>query len=549
MANRPSLLPVDTAGDPLHRRLLWLTVGRVGVITLLFGGTLFLAVDERHGYGSFTPRALIALIVGSYIASLVFLLWIRAQRGLPWLARTEVAHDLVLVTTLVYVTGASGSVFSPLFAVVVLLAAIVLGSRAAPVTAGCALVLFTAVGIGVASGWLPHPPDQDARIYALTVGELGFALLSNVTGLVVVALLASNLSQRLRRAGGELLRAEANVASLTQLHDDIVRSIASGLMTVDPSGVVRTANPAACEMFRADAPALIGQPIGALLPVTADTEMSRGEGTATRPDETAFPVGFTMTALRDAHGDATGGLVVFQDLTEIRALRDQAARAEQLAILGRLATGLAHEIRNPLSSIGGSVELVRDAADLGEEDRHLLQIVLGEVDRLEELVSTMLAVGRPSEPRRAPVDLCQLARDVVAMAQRGVAAQLGVTVAIDTPEQPIIVAVDGGQIRQVLWNLLKNALQASSRGDQVSVRVRRTPDGDALLQVRDRGDGIDPDAQSKLFEMFYSGRAHGVGMGLALVKQIVDRHQGEIRLESARGEGALFEVHLPASAS
>lgn len=256
-------------------------------------------------------------------------------------------------------------------------------------------------------------------------------------------------------------------------------------------------------------------------------------------------MGYTLSALLDANGNPSGLLLAFQDLTEIRTLRDQAEAAQRLAVLGQLATGLAHEIRNPLSSISGSVEMVRDGNALGPEDTRLLGIVISEVDRLNALVTTMLQVGRPSQIEPVSLDLRAIASEVVAVARGEATASNGLEIDEVGPEEPIIVDVDPDRMRQVVWNLVKNAVQASPRHGKVEVRTGRDPAGRAFLEVADEGPGIGSVHRERLFDMFYSGRAHGVGLGLAVVKQIVDQHQGRIEIIDRDVAGTCFRVTLP----
>jgi signal transduction histidine kinase len=271
----------------------------------------------------------------------------------------------------------------------------------------------------------------------------------------------------------------------------------------------------------------------------------RADTTGRRADGTEFPMGYTLSALLDADGNPSGLLLAFQDLTEIRTLRDQAEAAQRLAALGQLATGLAHEIRNPLSSISGSVEMVRDGNALGAEDNRLLGIVISEVERLNSLVTTMLQVGRPSQIEKEPLDLRAIASEVVAMTRAEATASNRLQIDEVGPEAPVIVTADPDRMRQVVWNLVRNAVQASPHRGKVEVRTGRDQEGRGFLEVADEGSGIGAAHRERLFDMFYSGRSHGVGLGLALVKQIVDQHQGQIEIIDRHGAGTRFRVTLP----
>jgi two-component system sensor histidine kinase PilS (NtrC family) len=557
----PPVSPVQVIAEEERQaaRRLQLFMGtRLGVATLLLGGTLLVALDNSRGADSFTPRFLMTLIAAIYGGSLLFSLWLLGSTNKRRAAIAQVVGDLIITTALVYITGGAGSGFTFLYGVAVLMAAMVVGPAPARVAGATAIVLYTALVTSLSLSWLPPPPDQSIEAYQLPLTELVYAALLNVLGLCLVTLLAGSLSARLLSAGGQLRRAEANAASLARLNADIVRSLTSGLLTTDLAGHIRTVNPAAVEMLGTDLFSLIGEPVANYLPIDvsiivnrrSDSEggIARAEARATRLNGTKFPAGYSLNALNSIEGTLIGALVVFQDLSEIVQLREVAVRGERLGVLGRLSAGLAHEIRNPLSSISGSVELVRDSARLGDEDRRLLGIVLREVERLDDLVSTMLLVGRPREPLRGQQDLRLIVAEVVEMARRGPASDAGVITDYTVPNDPVYAWVDGDQIRQVLWNLVKNALQASPRGATVHVQTRSAPPDGALFEVIDQGRGIDASQREKVYDMFHSERTHGAGIGLALVRQIIDAHHGAIDIVSEHNRGATFVVTLPAHA-
>jgi len=235
---------------------------------------------------------------------------------------------------------------------------------------------------------------------------------------------------------------------------------------------------------------------------------------------------------------------------ELEDATRRAQEAERLALLGRLAAGLAHEIRNPLGSISGSIEMLHESPNLTDEEKQLCAIVQREAARLNHLVTDMLDLSKPKLPRVERVDVAALARDVVALAARSERSGAGdVTVAYEGPDGAAYAQCDGEQMRQVVWNLVRNAVQASGAGTQVRVIVRTDPEG-VELSVADTGPGIDESARDKLFDVFFTTRPHGAGMGLAVVKRIIDDHApfgASIAVDSAGTGGATFRVHLRAT--
>ncbi len=511
---QPREIPtVDREEFNSNRRLQWVLGGRLIIATVLLGATMYLALDAIR-YGRFTPTFLLILISAIYGSSILFGVWLLRGRRETRVATAITTLDVLLITGLVYLTGGAGSIFSFLYGAQILTAALTLGTGAAYYTAAASLACYFLQALALNLGWLPPPPDQPLSHYILSSRDFQLALVSNMVGIAAVALLATNLARRAQVAGARLIEAEQSTARLVRLNDDIVRSIASGLITADDDGHILGLNRAAVEILRDRTGSLLGQPLSKVLPEYGAKRLSepprRAEAIGRRADRSKFPMGYTLSSLLDADGNPSGLLLAFQDLTEIKTLRNQAERAQRFAALGQLATGLAHEIRNPLSSISGSVEMVREGNALSSEDARLLGIVISEVERLNSLVTTMLQVGRPS----------QIQTEVVAI-------------------------VDPDRMRQVVWNLLKNALQASPRGGRVEVRTGRDPKGRAFLEVADEGPGIEEAQRERLFDMFYSGRRHGVGLGLALVRQIVDQHKGRIEIVDRDGPGTCFRVTLP----
>jgi two-component system sensor histidine kinase PilS (NtrC family) len=511
---------------------------------------MYLALDAIR-YGRFTPTFLLILISAIYGSSILFGVWLLRGRGEKVVAAAISTLDVLLITGLVYLTGGAGSIFSFLYGAQILTAALTLGTNAAYYTAAGSLACYFLQGVALNVGWLPPPPDQPLSQYVLSSRDFQLALVSNMVGIGAVALLATNLARRAQVAGARLIKAEQSAARLARLNDDIVRSIASGLITANDDGLILGVNRAASEILRDRAGTLLGTRLSRVLPDYATQTLSeppkRADATGRRADGTEFPMGYTLSALLDANGQRSGLLLAFQDLTEIRTLRDRAEQAQRLAVLGQLATGLAHEIRNPLSSISGSVEMVRDGNTLSPEDRRLLGIVISEVERLNSLVTTMLQVGRPSQIETKPLDLRWIASEVVAVARGEATASNGLQIHEIAPGEPIIVAVDPDRMRQVVWNLVKNAVQVSPRRGKVEVRTGCDQTGRAFLEVADEGPGIGAAHRERLFDMFYSGRTHGVGLGLALVKQIVDQHGGRIEIIDRDGPGTCFRVTLPSA--
>jgi two-component system sensor histidine kinase PilS (NtrC family) len=273
----------------------------------------------------------------------------------------------------------------------------------------------------------------------------------------------------------------------------------------------------------------------------------RIEVNAVRPDGALRRLGVSATPLTDHQGQAVGRVIHFQDLTELRRMELRVARAERLASIGRLAAAIAHEIRNPLASISGSVEILRSLPGADAEARQLVDIAVREVDRLNALITDLLDYARPKTQERAPIDLAESVAEVAKSFQQE--RREGITIETSL-EKGVGVQGAPGPLRQVLWNLVRNAAEAMPRGGRVRlvVALDRGEGGapEAILTVADTGVGMSREALEHIFEPFFSTKSGGTGLGLATVARVVEEHGGSIDTQSELGQGTTFTVRFPA---
>jgi two-component system sensor histidine kinase PilS (NtrC family) len=267
------------------------------------------------------------------------------------------------------------------------------------------------------------------------------------------------------------------------------------------------------------------------------------------PDARLLHLGVGAYVLRDASGEACGEVVIFQDVTEVVAMERELRRSERLAAIGELSASIAHEIRNPLAAISGSIEVLKsDGPARAVESRKLMEIVLREVDRLDRLIGDFLSFARPGEPRIELVPLAELVSEVLAMFE----ASRPPAVSVDCElAEGLGVHADPGQLRQVLWNLLANAAQAMPEGGAVRIVARsaRRPPQDgasggrmdeekelwAEISVMDQGVGIPRELVDRVFDPFFTTKAGGTGLGLAIVHRVIAEHHGVVRVEPGAG--------------
>ncbi len=420
-----------------------------------------------------------------------------------------------------------------------------LGGSATLWTAVCSLGLYGLLALLMATGLVDPPADQ--RQLLSNPIETTYQMVVTVTAVVLITAIGGTLADRLVLTGDALVRAEVSRASLARLYEDVLRSIPLAIVTFDAAGRVESANPVAAQMLGHAPPELLGADARTLLPFLPPgvLEGAHAAGdTALEAPGGPLPVAFHCAPLYDHHADTRGGVVIIDNREREERLRNAVEQAERFAVLGRLAAGLAHEIRNPLGAISGCVELVRETAALDPEERRLLVTVSRDVERLNQLVTDMLQFARPRPPDLQPTDLAALAGEVVTLAKTSGGAESNVNLSVGG-QASVVAMADGNQVRQVLWNLVRNAAQASRKGGDVRVEVTASG-GEAEIAVLDRGPGVAPELRERLFDTFYSGTARGTGLGLAIVKRVADAHGGRVEVREREGGGSVFAFVIPA---
>jgi two-component system sensor histidine kinase PilS (NtrC family) len=515
--------------EELHRKLVWLILFRLAIVTVLLGGTA--VVIWQLGLGAATGGAPLYGVIGAtYLASIAFALALRARRFLSALAYGQIALDTAIAAAVVAATGLSESVFVFLFSLGIVNGSILLYRRGAMVASALAVAVY----LVLCAALEPGRTVPAARLFA------------HATAFLATGALASYLAELLRSTGERLAARESQIEAITALHQSVVQSLTSGLLTLDPEGRVSFLNRAGEEMTGLRMAEVLGQPARRWFAEFAATPRGEIEWVNRRGER--LRVGYSVFALRGGGETALGSAVIFQDLTKLREMEAAVQRAERLADLGRLSAALAHEIRNPLASMTGSIELLHERPGLGGEDRRLMEIVLREASRLDQLVSQFLAFARPAPLVRRRVDLAELLEETLAVF---VHDPLAGRLRIDREASPAAVEGDPDQLRQVLWNLLANASQAMAgegapaRGERIRVACGADPEGGGWLEVEDDGPGMAPRVRERLFLPFFTTKPSGTGLGLATVHRIVDAHGGAISVESAPGRGARFRVRLP----
>ena len=550
----------------LRRQLIWLIAIRAIISTLLLGSATLVQVNAPD----LVPRDPLFFLIGlAFGLTVLWTITLRWADRLPWLVDLQVACDVLIVSAFIYVTGGIVSYFSLLYVLPIVAAGALQRRRGGILVAILSTAMYGAIVLAQYQGALQLAGLNSQRASTAALPPLlvaGYTMATNVFAFFAVAVLSGSMSEGLRRAGASLERASSELADLQVFSQDIIDSLTSGLITTDYGGTIRTFNRAAEAITGYEASAAAGRPVGEVLQLPKDLATAltvdlggercrRADYPYKTADHRAIEIGLSATHLVTTAGRA-GFIFTFQDVTEIKRLERDARMKLRLAAVGEMAAGIAHEIRNPLASMSGSIQVLRNELSLSGEQARLLDIVLRESERLNDIIRSFLAYARPQRFAMSRVDVRQAVSDTAVLLRNSALVRENHVIDVEAPPAPVWVEADEGQIRQVVWNLATNGLRAMPDGGSLRLGVAAAPPndngsgsgGDVRLWVRDEGVGIPADEIDALFQPFHGTFARGTGLGLAIVHRIVSDYNGEVMVTSTPGAGTSFEVRLPARA-
>jgi two-component system sensor histidine kinase PilS (NtrC family) len=552
----------------LYRRLQALMFLRVVLVSIFLGASLFIQLREGDTYFGQIHTAHFRIIVCIYLLTFVYVLILKYSRRLEWSAYLQLLVDTFSISAIVLATGGIDSIFSILYMLNIISAGIMLYRKGGLVIATACSLTYGAVLFCHYYGVISPLGGRGPGLGAYKGSEVVFLFMVNATGFYLVSYLSSYLSEQARRSHVELKAKQIDFDKLEALNESIIQGVDSGLIALDGSHRIILFNPAAEDIFGVKLTKVLGNQVETLFPFLLD-HLKDGQPSSSyspakrgRFFDLCYPrdhgndsyLRFCITPFPLPGSDQRGQILAFQDLTELRQIEEEMKRVEGLALIGELAAAIAHEIRNPLASISGSIQLLKEGFSKEDMNRRLMDIVMREIDRLNHLVNEFLLFARPRKANFEQFELNQLIQDSLDLFQKSQYWNKQIQVRRSFP-CPVHIESDAEQIRQMLWNLFLNAVEAMPHGGSFFLATElleplpteNNVPAKVKVTVRDTGKGFESKALENLFTPFFTTKPEGSGLGLAIVKRITEGLKGQVEGTNHLDGGAEVSVILPLS--
>jgi two-component system sensor histidine kinase PilS (NtrC family) len=564
---------VEEPREVVLKRIKWLMIIRMVLATFSLGTAVLIQITQDATYLNPYLISLYVIIGMVYVSNLSYAFIIDKIKSLITFAYLQIFIDVLLITGLVNVTGGVRSVFSLFYYLAIIAASIILYRRGGVIVASVSSILYGLI-VDLEYYGILQPPygTPEGEIYGIT--PLLFRVLMNISAFYLIAIFSSLLSEQVRKSETALKIKEIDYRQLEILHRNIIESINSGLLTVDQDNKITSFNRAAEEITGYEFYEVYGAKIDEVLPeiekIKEDSQKlsnynnpsPRFEISFKRSDGKMLHLGFSKSILKDSEGSSQGEVYAFQDVTRLKEMEEHVKQVDKLAAVGRLATGMAHEVRNPLASMSGSVQVLREGLRLDADNRRLMEIVLRETNRLDQLLSDFILFAQPDDRKKEMVELNSIIDDALQLFSNN--PHYSNINVVKNLQNTIMIEVDQQQIKQMLWNLFINAAQAMDYEGklEVSTEIVRLDSLDAKISskidisvgelwarilIADAGCGISEHYLDKIFDPFFTTKEKGIGLGLSIVYSIIESYGGTILVESEKDKGSRFAIYLPSS--
>lgn len=517
-----------------------LIVYRIVIITIILGTFILIQVymDEFLGLSP-----LYIVIILTYILSIIYTLLYNKIRQ-EYFGLLQLTGDSLIISSVIFLTNGYDSPFAFLYSISIIIAGILFQKR------GIISISVLSIGLFIITSGLHiilmKPPDINMSTALFSVGYKS-------VGFIIIGFLSLYLSEALKIASQQIEIKQKSIDDLILFNQYILQSLRSGIITTDLEGRITLINHAGEEILGIDHNEYIGKDITEVFLEfdEIDNTKTRTEVEYTLKDKTIH-IGIITTELYDSDKKTIGKLINLQDLTNIKRLESIVKMKQKLATIGELSAVVAHEIRNPLSSIINSIELLNEDLELHGDHKKLIDILLKESNRLNRKLNEFLEYTRLRKPYKEKTDIIALIEETIFLFKNSI--KHNEQVRYQKALTPQYINIDPEQIKEVLWNLLKNSLESIDKDGIINISITKdslkysdtSETKDYLcLKVEDNGKGIDKDRLSYIFKPFLTGKKEGFGIGLAVVNSIIEMHDGWIEVDTRINEGTAFIIYLP----
>lgn len=536
-----------------------LMVLRVVVISVFLGTIIIFKI--KSGQIPFIVPVTI-LIATTYLLTIIYSVLLKLIKNLRFLCYLQLIGDILVETGVIYISGGIESPFAFLYILSIIASSIVLYKRGSYIIASLSSILYGSI-VNLEFYNILHPLTFDSSSVNISpIGEtVIYTVFLNISAFFLVAFLSGYLSEKLKRTGEELEEKSEDLIQLKTFHESVVTNMGSGLMTADLNGRIVSFNLAAegitgykfddvrgryyseffnIPLLKGDFNSLTDNPV-------------RMEDIFIRKDGRKIHLGMNISPLKDDKNNVRGIICVFQDVTTIKEMKEKVIKNEKLAAIGRISAGIAHEIRNPLASISGSIQILKDELSLNDPNIKLMDIVLRETERLNSIITQFLIYASPYKKNLQTCNIKELITETITLLKNSKEYPSNLNIDTSFKNNGITISGDPKQIKQVIWNLCLNSIQAMNKGGRMTISVnppyphlvKGGERGFVDIIIKDTGAGISEADLQKIFDPFFTTKEEGTGLGLSTVQKIIEGHNGSINIESKEGYGTTVKITLP----
>jgi two-component system sensor histidine kinase PilS (NtrC family) len=564
-----STLPLDTQPKML-RNVKGLMLGRIIILTLLLTITLLFQLSKKQYFFIPLTNNLYYFIGLFYLVTIIYALFLRRIKNLYRFAFSQIIIDQLFIAALIYFTGGKESFFPIAYIFSIIASSTIFYKRGAILSASLSSLLYGLLLLLQLHRWIN--PLGEPSVY--DASQIFYSLIIYMATFYIVAFLSGAISEELKKKKKELIQKQVDYNQLEAFNQNIIQSLDSGLLTIDLSGNINFLNRTAEKILGRDGESLQDTSIYDLFPKInevveqvkmkvpeSSSDYQRYETLLTNHEGGKIYLGFSFSPLTDPEGSLIGHTLIFQDITKFKEMEEQMKRVDKMAAVGALAAGMAHEIRNPLASLSGSIQMLKTELTLDDPQQHLMEITLRESERLNALITDFLLFAQPPQSHKIVYPIGKILEETLDLFIHSPSFHDGIRILRPSPREGIRISIDPDQMKQVFWNLFINAAQSMSNGGEIQVHLGK---GNALgitslslsppvrdkewvkISIVDSGKGIPLEEKEKIFEPFFTTKENGTGLGLSIVHKIVENHKGLIKVDSELGRGSTFTIFLPA---